>query len=161
MVLDALAARCGNGTWCLGYDLDKDLILGDSQLYMQYCDLGYCLGDIPDECMTPVSTLCSIIECLINTNWICALTCIGTILFGNLGESCQFVIRLVVRLINIIICSPGTYISTKLDFTSHIYVVIVSTCTCVVRTFYYQHCYYMIKKNNNSPTTTGVHNGEF
>ena len=54
IALDALVTRCSNATWCLGYDLDKDLLLGDSLLYMEYCDLGSCLREIPEECETPV-----------------------------------------------------------------------------------------------------------
>lgn len=57
IVLDALVNSCKNGTWCLSYNLDNDLLLGDHQVYMQYCNLDDCLSDISDECMTPVSQI--------------------------------------------------------------------------------------------------------
>ena len=76
-VVDSLKASCPNNSWCLTMEEEKRLYTELGESYKVFCDMADCLVDIPDECLTDVSSAHhSLVEWKQNHIGICFLECI-------------------------------------------------------------------------------------
>ena len=54
-IVTELIMGCPNGTWCLNPAADRLIYQRLGENYVTFCDLGVCLLELPDECLTEVS----------------------------------------------------------------------------------------------------------